>query len=60
MSENGPEYIRESEEEASESLRGTLHELLGSAPAPAPRLSDEELLAEIREAAGAEPPADFT
>ncbi|MFC7976589.1 hypothetical protein ACFUT3_15330 [Streptomyces cinereoruber] len=58
MSENLRDPASESEQDASESLRETLHTLLDSAPAPPPALSDEELIAQIRESAENTPPDD--
>lgn len=51
MSETTQDHSSDSNQDAAESLRDTLASLLGSAPAPEPELSDEELLAKIRSAA---------
>uniref|UniRef100_A0AAU3GTF4 Uncharacterized protein n=1 Tax=Streptomyces sp. NBC_01401 TaxID=2903854 RepID=A0AAU3GTF4_9ACTN len=51
MSDAQHDHPSEGENEAAEGLRDALDTLLDSAPAPEPRLSDEELLAEIRRAA---------
>lgn len=59
MSESGRYHASECEWDASESLRDALHTLLGSAPAPRPELSDEELLAKIRESADKAPLEDL-
>lgn len=46
------------DQEGAASLRDALGRILGSAPAPEPELSDDELLAEIRRAAAAGDDAD--
>lgn len=46
------------DQEGAASLRDALGRILGSAPAPEPELSDDELLAEIRRAAATGDDAD--
>ncbi|MBT2406285.1 MULTISPECIES: hypothetical protein [unclassified Streptomyces] len=56
MSENMRDQAPEYERDVSETLRETLHTLLGSASAPPPALNDEELIAKIRASAENSPP----
>lgn len=48
MNETPPDPSDEEDHDTSESFGRVLRSLLGGAPAPEPRLSDDELIAEIR------------
>ncbi|MEV5975721.1 hypothetical protein [Streptomyces sp. NPDC052114] len=58
MSEKERDQASECDRDTADSLRECMRALLDSAPAPEPVLSDEELLAKIRESAAKAPPKE--